>query len=93
MARSMTAQEMYAHLAEEFAKARAAECTTCQAPKPFWGPAPGPSASGYWYMESPRKCGRGCREVLTRVWAQITTEYEIAPPPRDRIVSRSAFSR
>jgi hypothetical protein len=92
MARSMSAQEMYDHLAREFELARSPKCTACHVPKTFWGPAAGPGATGYWYMETPLKCTNGCREVLARIWAQLTTDYIIAPP-RPAIISRSAFAR
>jgi hypothetical protein len=93
MARSMSAQEMYDHLAREFDSARNPKCTACHVPRTFWGPAPGPGASGYWYMETPPKCANGCRDVLARIWAHLTTEYLIAPPPRPAIASRFAAAR
>lgn len=92
MARSISAQDMYAQLVREFEKARTSECSTCRVPKPFWGPAPGPGSSGYWYLQTPNKCPAGCREVLARVWAQITTEYDIAPPSREALVSGDAYA-
>jgi len=93
MARTMSAAEMLDHLAREFEKARAPHCTTCRVPRTFWGPAPGPGAAGYWYMEQPGKCERGCRQVLTGLWARLTTDYVIAPPPRDVPVSRFSHVR
>jgi hypothetical protein len=90
MARSLTSQQMHELLAREFANARAPGCHTCRVPRTFWGPAAGPGASGYWYMEMPNRCDKGCREMLSRVWAQITTDYSIAPPPRDVIIERRA---
>jgi hypothetical protein len=92
MARPISAEDMYEHLAREFEKARAPHCTTCRMPRPFWGPAAGPGASGYWYLETPAKCARGCRETLARVWAQLTTDYEIAAPSRQAIISGVAFA-
>jgi hypothetical protein len=92
MARSMSAQEMYDHLARAFEAARPPACKTCRLPKTFWGPAAGPGASGYWYMETPHRCANGCHEVLARLWAQLTTDYIIAPPPRP-IIPRMAYTR
>lgn len=92
MARSISAQDMYVRLAREFESARPSECRICRVPKTFWGPSAGPSASGYWYMEAPGRCDKGCNQVLTRVWAQITTEYDIEPPSK-AIISKSAFAR
>jgi hypothetical protein len=93
MARSISAQDMYAHLSRELQSARKSECASCRVPKPFWGPSAGPGASGYWYMETPNKCDNGCREILARVWADLTTEYTIEPPPREAIISGSAYAR
>jgi hypothetical protein len=93
MARSMSAEEMHAHLTREFESARKGVCKSCAVPKTFWGPAAGPGATGYWYMEMPVKCPNGCRDVLARVWAQLTTDYIIAPPPRPAITSRFAAGR
>jgi hypothetical protein len=93
MPRSMTAQEMHDYLTREFENARKGACKSCAVPRTFWGPAAGPGASGYWYMELPIKCPNGCRDVLTKVWAQLTTEYDIAPPPRPVIPSRLAAGR
>ena len=93
MALKMSSDEMLEHLSREFAKARAPHCTTCRVPRTFWGPAPGPGASGYWYMEQPGKCDRGCRQVLTDLWAKLTTDYSIAPPPPVMPVSRFSAAR
>lgn len=93
MALPMSAEEMSDRLSREFAKARSPHCTTCRVPRTFWGPAAGPGASGYWYMELPNKCDKGCREVLARVWAQLTTDYDVAPPPRPVTIPRPMHAR
>lgn len=71
---------MFALLIREFARLKPKDCTQCRVPLPFWGPAPGNSA--YWYMPSPPVCSRGCGQILTEVWARLTTEYKIAPPEK-----------
>jgi hypothetical protein len=79
---TITGPNMFALLIREFARLKSPDCTQCHVPLPFWGPAPGNSA--YWYMPSPRVCAYGCGQMLTELWARLTTEYRIAAPEQDQ---------
>ncbi len=72
---------LYAYLIAAFDKARPAQCHSCRFPLPFWGPGVGMS-SGYWFMPSPAACPNDCHRVIAELWARVTTEYELASPPR-----------
>ena len=84
MKKEISAADMKAMLIAEFARLKSPECKTCVVPPQHWGPAPGPGP-GYWYMEKPADCPHGCRQVLADLWAKATTDYNIAPPPRERV--------
>lgn len=81
---TITGPNMYALLIREFARLKTSQCTLCRIPLPFWGPAPG-SQAGYWYMQAPKACPHGCGQVMSELWARLTTEYRIAPPEKERV--------
>jgi hypothetical protein len=79
---------MYALLIREFARVKPPECTrSCRVPLPFWGPAPG-GQGVYWYMTPPPACPYGCGKLIASLWANLTTEYRIAPPEQEKVVWR-----
>jgi hypothetical protein len=75
----ISSEEMLKRLAGQFEKARPAACGKCVVPKTFWGPSAGPG-TGYWYMEKPAHCGHGCDSILAKLWADMTSEHQIAKP-------------
>ena len=79
MATTITAKDLHDYMVAEFAKVRAAECSTCVVPKPFWGPSAG-TGSVYWYMEPAASCSHGCRQLIAQIWAKATTDFEITTP-------------
>ena len=80
----ITGPKMYALLIREFTRLKAPQCALCRVPLPFWGPAPGNQAV-YWYMQAPRACAHGCGQLLSELWARLTTEYRIAPPEKEQV--------
>ena len=67
-------------LDREFARLKPAECKACKAPVPFWGPGVH-TGTGYWYLKMPPPCKHECGRVISKVWADITDEYEIERSP------------
>jgi hypothetical protein len=72
---------MYSLLIREFDRLRPVQCKRCRVPLPFWGPGAN-SSQGYWYMGTPPVCTHSCHRIMVSLWAKITTEYAISPPPR-----------
>ena len=63
-------------LQQEFARLRPAGCTTCKAPVPYWGPGI-LNGTGYWYVRMIPACEHRCNRVISKIWADLTNEYEI----------------
>lgn len=80
MKKDISAADMKALLIREFHLLRSKDCKTCEPPVPYWGPAPN-SGAGYWYLDMPAMCPHGCRQVISTLWADITSSYDIASPP------------
>ena len=76
MRKALSATQAKQLLEREFAHLRSPECKTCKAPTPFWGPGAF-AGTGYWYLKMLAPCPHRCNRVINRVWAQITTEYQI----------------
>jgi hypothetical protein len=74
---------LYSLLIREFERLRPAGCKRCRIPLPYWGPAAG-NSEGYWYMGTPADCPQNCRRVITELWAKVTAEHVISPPPRQQ---------
>jgi hypothetical protein len=84
----ITGPNMYALLIREFDRLRPSACTrSCRVPLPFWGPAPGVEGV-YWFMKTPQSCPHGCHQLVAELWANLTTEYRIAPPQKEKAVWR-----
>ena len=82
----ITGPNMYALLIREFARLKPGGCTLgCRVPLPFWGPAPG-SQAVYWYMATPQPCPYGCSQLLTELWARLTTEYRVSAPEKEKVL-------
>lgn len=63
-------------LEREFASQKPGECMRCRVPTPFWGPG-AMSGTGYWYLKMLPPCEHQCARVISKLWAQITSEYQI----------------
>jgi hypothetical protein len=63
-------------LEREFARLKPSDCKTCKAPVPFWGPGVR-TGTGYWYLKMMPPCKYQCGRLISKVWADITAEYEI----------------
>ena len=60
----------------KFAQLRSESCSTCKVPAPIWGPGV-VSGTSYWYLKMLPPCPNRCAQVITRIWADITMEYQI----------------
>jgi hypothetical protein len=63
-------------LEARFAQLRSESCNTCKVPAPIWGPGV-VSGTSYWYLKMLPPCPSRCAQVITKIWAEITTEYQI----------------
>lgn len=76
MKKILSATEAAELLRKEFERLKPAECGTCQAPTPYWGPGIR-NGTGYWYLRMIPACRFHCNRVLSKIWADITNEHEI----------------
>ena len=76
MKTTLSAVEARELLEREFARLKPAACTSCKVPVPFWGPAV-VTGTGYWYLKMLPPCAHQCGRVISTIWAEITTEYQI----------------
>ena len=76
MKKTLSATEAKELLEREFARLKPADCTSCRVPTPFWGPAV-VTGTGYWYLRAIPPCAHHCGRVISGIWAEITTEYQI----------------
>lgn len=63
-------------LQARFAELRSEGCNTCKVTAPIWGPGV-VSGTSYWYLKMLPPCPNRCAQVITRIWADITMEYQI----------------
>jgi hypothetical protein len=63
-------------LQQEFARLKPAECKSCKAPVPYWGPGI-LNGMGYWYVRMIPPCEYRCNRVISKIWADLTNDYEI----------------
>ncbi len=87
MKKILSAAEAKELLEQEFARLKPGACTSCKVPIPFWGPAV-VSGTGYWYLKMIPPCAHQCGRVISTIWAEITTEYQI-----ERTASESGLTR
>ena len=71
---------LYAILDREFKARRAATCTTCTVPLPYWRKPPD-EVSANWFIGTPRPCVHGCDAVIAELLADLWTRYEIDRTP------------
>ncbi|MEO5676520.1 MAG: hypothetical protein ABIQ84_03155 [Usitatibacter sp.] len=87
MKKTLTAAEAKELLEREFARLKPAGCSSCKVPIPFWGPAV-VTGTGYWYLRVLPDCPDHCGRVISTIWADITTEYQI-----ERSAAESGMAR
>ena len=76
MKKNLSATETAMLLQREFARLKPVECKTCTAPAPYWGPGI-QNGTGYWYLRMIPACRFHCNQVISKIWADITNEYQI----------------
>jgi hypothetical protein len=82
MKKTLRAAEVAKLLEREFARLKPTECKTCKPPMPFWGPGVR-TGTGYWYLKMMPACEFQCGRVISKLWADITSEYEIERSPAE----------
>jgi hypothetical protein len=85
---TLTTAQLYAVLDREFRKRRAASCTTCSVPLPYWRAAPD-DVSANWVIGSPTVCPRRCHVVIAELVTLLWSRYDVADPG----LNASRFSR
>jgi len=76
MKKILSATETATLLQREFARLKPVECKVCTAPVPYWGPGIN-IGTGYWYLKMISPCEFHCNQVISKIWSEITDEYEI----------------
>jgi hypothetical protein len=76
MKKPIGATEAATLLRDRFTRLKSPDCKTCKAPVPFWGPGV-VTGTGYWYLKMMPPCDYGCSQVISKLWAEMTGEYEI----------------
>jgi len=76
MKKAITTEEMKALFLGEYAAQRPPQCN-CDIPNIRNTPGLRLGES-YWFMDSPKECGAGCRSVLATIWAKLSEEYSPA---------------